>query len=195
MNQRDLLRRAVDSEPVPADLNAIVRTRLEQQRAHSWPGVFAGLAACLGMLLAGVNAYTVSMLRVGLDDHVHCGLTRAFPVQAESGEMAAALGPEFSPMVQPLLQKTVGLRLLSAHKCFAGKRQYVHFVFEGNDGLTSVSITEKAALEWLPVQQERKIDGTAVIGFEEDHYLVFVSSPQPRPDLAKNVEEAMGFRL
>ncbi len=195
MNQRDLLRRAVDSEPVPADLSALVRTSLEGHRSRNWLGLLAGLAACCVLLVAGLNVYTVSVLRVGLNDHVHCGLGRNFPVQAESNEMAAALGPEFGPMVQPMMQKTSGLRLISAHKCFVGKRQYIHFVFEGSDGLTSVSITEQAGLEWLPVQQEREIDGQAVIGFEDDHYMVFVSSAQPKPDLAKNVEEVLGFRL
>jgi len=194
MNQRELLRRAMDSESVPRDLRARVQGHLEERRWGIAP-LLAGALACLGFLFAMTRVYDAAMLRVGLIDHVHCGLGNNYPKQNSQAEMAQAVGTEFAPILGPLAQKSGGLKLISAHRCSAGHRDYVHFIFAGPDGLTSVSLTKKQGAEWLPTQLRRKLDEISVTGFEEEDYLVFVSSAAPKEELTAALPELLTLRI
>ena len=194
MNERELLRRAIDAEPVPGDLRARVQGHLEERRWGIAP-LLAGAFACLGFLFVITQVYTVSLLRVGLIDHVRCGIANNYPKQNSQAEMALAVGLDFSPILGTLTQKSGGLTLISAHRCTAGNRDYVHFIFTGPDGLTSVSLTKKQGVEWLPTQLRRKVDGISITGFEEDDYLVFVSSATPKEDLTSALPEILALRI
>lgn len=197
MTDRELLRRAVENEPVPRDLQARVRTSLEQKKRRWMFVPLSGLAvACLALLFTTAQAYTVAMLRTGLADHVQCGLGHQFPVQDSEAEMASSVGPEFAPLIQPISRRNGGLRLVSAHRCSVKDREYVHFVFRSpDDTLTSVSLTKKRSFEWIPGQQRRRIDGISVLGFEEDDYMVYISSREPQEELARNLPQILTYRL
>lgn len=194
MNLRELFRRANDPESVPRDLRTRVQGHSKERRWGIAP-LLAGALACLGFLFAMTQVYTAAMLRVGLIDHVHCGLGNNYPKQNSLAEMAQAVGTEFAPILSAIAQKSGGLKLISAHRCIAGHRDYVHFIFAGPDGLTSVSLTKKQGAEWLPTQLRRKVDEISVTGFEEEDYLVFVSSVAPKEELTAALPELLTLRI
>ena len=106
---RSRLKAAVNSQPVPPELQARVRRRIQEKSSHSWLGAMgwsrwavamaAGLAVCAGVWLSGsreklpdlanrpaqnayiqrVSASLAAVLKVGLGDHIHCSIFRKYP--------------------------------------------------------------------------------------------------------------------
>ena len=111
MNQR--LQHAFENEPVPRDLEARLRARLARSAPGSGRTALAGAAVLA--VVAGLWQYTThkrldELLRVGLSDHVHCGIAGGYPHMKQRLEMTAGLGPEFAPMLQPVIGRAAAGR-------------------------------------------------------------------------------------
>lgn len=189
MNYRERLRAAVDSEPVPRDLDARVRTRIEGSGARGlWPKLALGLAA-LVMAFGGLNVYTGEMLRVGLRDHVHCAVAGQYPLQTSEAEMRAALGPKLSGMLQPVAASVPGWQLVSAHHCEVEGRRYAHFVFRRGSGLMSLVLTPRHGYERLAGLRRRREGEFSIAGFTSGGYLAYIVSSMPESENTRMAEK------
>jgi hypothetical protein len=153
-------------------------------------------------VIAGLWRYTAhkrldELLRVGLNDHVHCGIAGGYPHMKQRLEMTAGLGQEFAPMLQPLIDRAAEGRATldaveSAHRCTVNGRAYVHIILKRGDTLISVIVTRRTADEAFPrtlaarlirasgveLHQE-SLEGYAVSGFESGRWLGYVVSGLP----------------
>jgi hypothetical protein len=197
VNQQQRLQKAVDNEPVPRDLEARVRTRLGRspRRGTSGWGRLASSIALLVFMLGGTQYYVVTktreLLRVGLDDHVHCAIEGEYPRQTSKAAGIEALGP-YSPMLQPVLDQLAGDSLVSAHRCTVNGRDYVHMILRRNNMLISVIMTRREKADAFPRAIGMRtfeasgipvhggdMSGYAVAGFEAGNYLGYVVSGLP----------------
>jgi hypothetical protein len=193
MNQDERLRRAVNKEPVPRDLEARVRTRLDSSSGGARPrrglSGFGRLLSSLALLvfMLGATQYygvqkTRDLLRVGLDDHLHCAIEGAYPRQAGKAEAMTALGP-YSPMLQPVLDQFPGDSLVSAHRCTVGGRDYVHMILRRDRMLISVILTKRKDGETFPRTiipvHESGLAGYSISSFGAGGYLGYVVSGLP----------------
>jgi hypothetical protein len=187
------LKSALDSEPVPRDLEARVRASLERP-ISPWPRLLPGLAM-LGLMLVflafnGITG-TNELLRVGLRDHLHCAIGGVYPKQdGNRAEMTKALGP-YSLMLQPILDQTPGDPVVSAHRCTIAGRNYVHIIVRREGKLLSVMMTKREKGEAFPrlfssglyskTQSVRdgELDGYSVSGFTAGGYFGYVASSLP----------------
>jgi hypothetical protein len=170
------LQRAVRSVETPpflgARIHAQLQTAAKPSKAPSW--LLAGaLASSLSLGAVGILAYehghlrmtgasqdsyissvgqTIApVMRVGLGDHIHCSVFRKYPNAPKSlKEMAADLGPSFSPLL-PIVREHVPERyqLVMAHRCGYKQRRFVHFTFKNSDALLSIVIARKRDGETL----------------------------------------------
>jgi len=194
MNQDERLRRAVNKEPVPRDLEARVRTRLDSggpRRGLSGFGRLISSLALLVFMLGATQYYAVQktrdLLRVGLDDHLHCAIEGAYPRQAnqgQNGKAAAmtAMGP-YSPMLQPVLDQFPGDSLVSAHRCTVNGRDYVHMILRRDQMLISVILTKRRDGESFPRTiipvHESGLAGYSISSFGAGGYMGYVVSSLP----------------
>jgi len=197
MNQRQRLQKAVDNEPVPRDLEARVRTRLERPSrgaASGW-GRLLSSVALLVFMIGGTEYYAVrkthDLFRTGVDDHVHCAIGGEYPRQTSKAAGIEAMGP-YSPMLQPILDQFPGDSLVSAHRCTVNGRSYVHVIMRRNNMMISVIMTRREKADAYPraigmrVLQASGIPvhtgdmaGYSVAGFEAGNYLAYVVSGLP----------------
>jgi hypothetical protein len=206
-------RDAFENEPVPNDLEAQVRARLAQSqpsRGLDWKPV-AGVSM-LVLVLVLTQYYAgkkiVSLLRIGLDDHVHCAIAGVYPHQTQRVEMIDGLGPQFAPMLQPVIdQASLGRptpdAVQSAHRCTVNGRSYVHIILRRDGVLISVILTRRSSTEVFPraiaarvvhasgiTLHDDSLDGYAVSGFESGAWLGYVISGLPAPE-----NDALSARL
>ena len=183
MKQSELLRRAVDAEPVPRDLEARVRTKLTHRPGVLWGRLLTSFVM-LVMVVGGAQYYTEqkvrALYRVGVADHVHCAIEGAYPHQTERSSMMVDLGP-YAPMLQPILDQSPGDTVESAHRCTVSGRDYVHVILRRGRTLISVILTKRTGAEGFPGKRlrEGKMDGYSVSGFEAGAYLGYVVSALP----------------
>jgi hypothetical protein len=189
MNQQQRLQKAVDNEPVPRDLEARVRTRLEGTSPGSgagW-GRLASSTALLIVMLGGIQYYVVQkthdLLKIGVDDHVHCAIGGEYPRQTDRAEAIKALGP-YSLMLQPILDQFPGDSLVSAHRCTVNGRNYMHIIVRRNNKLISFTMTRRDKAEGFPRAiwmrgRAGNIEGYSATGFEAGNYLGYVVSELP----------------
>jgi hypothetical protein len=149
-----------------------------------------------------VSSRVQEILRVGLIDHVHCTiLFKQWKRLLSFDEMKAktgrsALGPEFIDLV-PVVQAKLGknYKLIQGHRCSANRRQYVHFIVQGQgDILLSVVITQKQdeSFSQADAVAVMKASGIPVYsghqgqletaGFETDRYLGYIVSNLDRKE-------------
>jgi hypothetical protein len=192
VNQQQRLQQAVDNEPVPRDLEARVRTRLESAPARGlsgW-GRLASSVALLVFMLGGTQYYAAQkiheLLQIGENDHVHCAIEGEYPRQTSKAEGLQALGP-YSLMLQPILNQFPGDDLVSAHRCTVNGRAYVHIILRRKGMLISVIMTRHEDGEVFPRAigigkasvHENELGGYAVAGFQAGNYLAYVISGLP----------------
>jgi len=197
MNQQQRLQKAVNNEPVPRDLEAGVRTRLERasRRGASGWGRLLSSVALLVFMVGGTQYYAVQkthdLMRIGVNDHIHCAIEGEYPRQTSKAAGIEALGP-YSPMLQPILDQFPGDSLVSAHRCTVNGRSYVHMILRRNNMLISVIMTRREKADAYPraigmrVVQASGIPvhagdmaGYSVAGFEAGNYLGYVVSGLP----------------
>jgi hypothetical protein len=199
MSNENRLRTALDSEPVPRDLEAKVRAKLEQPAATPWPRLVSSFALLLA-LVGGLQVFrvvqTAQLLRVGLEDHLHCAIGGVYPKQTEKAAMTAAMGP-YSVMLQPILDQMPGDAVVSAHRCTADGRAYVHVIVRRGSTLISVIMTKRKSAETYPRAimsrssiRQSTMEGYSVSGFAAGGYLGYVISglpPEQNGELAERI--------
>jgi hypothetical protein len=177
MNDREMaarLKYAVKSQPVPPELAAKVRVRLDEaqrgRKGWSWMA-WAPVAAALAIAVALGSAYRdghfrftpgqresfmASLLtkvsppmRAGLDDHLHCSVYGNVPKDVpDRGIATQHLPRKFAPMlaiVEAAVPKP--FQLYSAHVCERNRRRFVHFQLKTDSKLLSVIVTRRGAGE------------------------------------------------
>jgi Putative zinc-finger len=205
---RDALRRAVEQQLPPAHLGEAIHRRLRQTRpAFSWPFPsrhwMLALASLAVMVSAGAVAQhtlslrrgrqlVVSVLTLGVSDHVHCAIQgHNYPEVANPpDQLRLKLGPEYAPLLPVVEQKLPGFEVLEAHICTVpgSPRKYVHFIARGRGTILSVILTKRDE-EALPTETrlvaetsggirlyKNHLEGMDVAGFETNDYFGFVVS-------------------
>jgi hypothetical protein len=218
---KQLVRDAVTKEEAPPELVTALRSRLRSER----PSFFAfnavrwTMAAAAVLLLAIVGVGSLQwvrtgqlgdndgvfptltvrvreLLRVGLNDHVHCAvLLQRWKQFVSFDEMKAStgprsLGPEFIDLV-PAVEAKLGpeYKLIQGHRCVTNDRRYVHLILTGKNGaIVSLVITEKNKESFsqsdavavvrssgIPIYRDRQ-GILEVAGFESDKYFAYVVS-------------------
>jgi hypothetical protein len=145
--------------------------------------------AMLALVIGGVSFYSVrktnDLLEIGVNDHVQCVIAGTYPRQTQRAEMLQALGTQFAPMLQPLLDALgPDCNIVSAHQCMAAGRAYTHMIFQRGPATVSVILTRRSDQEVFPrmlsALHEGSQDGYSVAGFESGGYLAFIISELPR---------------
>jgi hypothetical protein len=148
---RRWLRDAVREVPVPAGLGQRVRDRLRQPKQPQAKKLFlmaiaASLALCVGVFRFSDSSRR--LLRVALDDHLHCAVI-LHPVPRVASE--ANQLPDRLKGLEGLLQERVppAFALILAHECREQGRNFVHLTFGDGRHLLSVLITRRERGESL----------------------------------------------
>ena len=204
----DRLRSAFDNEPVPNDLEARLRARLDQTPQGAGISRWWLVAACLAMLAIaiGISQHAAqkkitALLGIGVSDHVHCAVAGVYPHQTRRVEMIDGLGPQFAPMLEPVVERASAGRpkpdaVESAHRCTVNGRAYVHIILRRDGMLISVILTRRSDTETFPLVTAARIlhasgnasgiplhdaslDGYSVSGFESGAWLGYVVSGFP----------------
>jgi hypothetical protein len=196
VNENELLRRAIDNEPVPRDLEARVRVRLASPgRAAGWGRLVSSLVM-LVIVVAGVlfvsHRRTSELLALGINDHVHCAIAGNYPRQTMRVEMTEGLGPQFAPMLQPVVEAADMDEIVSAHRCTIMGRSYVHVILRRGRMLLSVILTRRGNGDVFPGEalgrmvhhsevplHNASMAGYSVAGFESGEWLGYVVSAMP----------------
>ena len=194
MNESEMLRKAIAEERVPRDLEARVRTRLARERSIEWRRP-ASSFALLAVVLVGMQVYALQsikkLFRIGADDHVHCAIAGVYPRQTQRVQMELGLGP-FAPMLQPVLDQAGGLPVVSAHRCTAEGRNYVHIILRQDRTLISVVLTRRMQGDTFPraigvrtvhaadiTIHEGMSENYSVAGFQSGDFLAYIVSNLP----------------
>jgi len=87
-------------------------------------------------VLSSVSGQIVSLMRVGLRDHIHCAVFRNYPKKAPSTEeFLHEIGPQYAGLI-PVVRSQIpaSYQMTLAHQCVFDGRQYVHLSLK-NDAL------------------------------------------------------------
>ncbi len=167
-SMKKLLKRAVQSQTVPAHLEAKVRSRLREEAqasvgTKSWPTLpvlalvtAATVAVALWLptvatdrdpsaYIARVSAQASSLMRVGLGDHIHCAIFRKYPRQAPALESLQSELPAAYSRSLEIAQKNVppDFRPYLAHQCRFDGRRFVHLALRKDSQVLSVVIATR----------------------------------------------------
>lgn len=212
------LKSAVLAAPVPAHLEARVRGATRGKAARPRTGLWAVAAAaaviaCVALvhqlrvlsdpeaaILRKTTGRLAAILKAGLRDHLECAVFRKYAKQPlPAAQMASDLGPEFAAL-EPLVQAKLwgDFRVIQAHHCDAGGRQFTHLIVAGGAGgnkIVSVILTRKQPGESLSggIHQEG-VDRFQVVAFESHDYIAYVISDldaQENLQLAANLAPSL----
>lgn len=227
----DRLRRAVRNVPAPPDLEIRIGERLVSSRPRRalWmmPAAVAAAAAVALLVsysqgdfrwtpasresyIASVSYRVVSMMRIGLGDHISCAVFRKYPGHPPApAEFKDDLGPQFAGLVDVVRDHVPReYRLMMAHRCSYHGRQFVHLTWKNGDHLLSLMITRRAPGErfdasgLLPALQEsgipiyqQGVQRFRISAFESGDDLVYLISDLPqRQNSAVMLAMAPGIR-
>jgi hypothetical protein len=223
MQVRSLLQQAVSGEAVPAELKSRIQQRLwsalELPATWSWRSWPLAAAATLALVLGGyavirnwtdpnpsiqsqaslpavVSAQALSILKIGLGDHVRCAVDHRFYERIISPEqMAELLGESYAGMTSVVKSHSPeGYELTVAHRCKVDGRAFVHMILKKPGRFVSLILTEKTG-EFYPSQdrtlesfgvklRQVQIEGFQVAGFETPKHLgYFVSGLEAQENL------------
>ncbi len=130
------------------------------------------------------------LLRVGLNDHVHCAIEEDYAGQHyTSEEMSGELGAEYAGLLPLVKEKAAaGFETIAAHHCAIDERNFVHLILRKDEKILSLVITKKngetfsnrsgialSQSSGVALYQET-IQNYAVAGFETETDLVFFVS-------------------
>jgi hypothetical protein len=152
----------------------------------------------LAVVAGGVTFYSIrksnELFDVGLSGHVHCSVAGTWPHQAQKAGMEAALGSQFGPMLDPVLNATGEKMALAAYQCTVEGRSYFDIVLQRSQALVSVLLTQRKDQEVFPralagaVTQisgiglhESERQGYSVAAFESGAWLGYVVSALTPP--------------
>ena len=173
---RARLQAAARAVEIPSGLESRVRLTLaEAPRATAWNrhlmSIAAGIAVVMGVWLSwqvfSIRAVTgeretyavelsnkvATIMRVGLQQHIHCALQRKEGRPADSREDMDQWLAEYKDLL-PQIRRQVpaSFELLTAHKCKLRGREFVHFQFEDQDKLLSLFIVPKREGESFEIE-------------------------------------------
>lgn len=139
-----------------------------------------------------ISATLSTVLKLGLQDHVHCTIFRKYPENPPTvAQMLSDLGPSYQDLLD-LVKKNIAedYRVIMAHQCSFAGRRYVHVTLKRGTELVSLVITRKQDGEFLPGSSPALTTaGVSVYGataerykiatFDAGRYLAFVVSDLP----------------
>jgi anti-sigma factor (TIGR02949 family) len=164
---RQRLRGAVRGVEAPPNLVSAIDRRLRpvsrSRRRHTGLMAFAAAAlvtVCIAAWQYGrrpaaptsqdaylqhVSAGVAQIMRVGLNDHVHCAVFRKYPAQPPSLQhMTALLGPQYADLEAVFAAHLPpGLKVVMAHRCSYRGRRYVHLIARDGARLVSLVIARR----------------------------------------------------
>jgi len=216
---RGRLKQAVDSSPAAPYLQTKVLARVRASKPKAtWLGMpryFVALAAMLVMTvgvtaiayqlghlrlptgmqesyIASISSRVGAIMRVGLGDHVHCGVFRKYSKANEPSlqKMESDLGPDYKGLLQVVAPHVPdGFRVVQGHRCRYHGRQFVHLIMKSDGQLISVVIAHKQNGETfrnstlvpviehggLPIYHD-DVQRFDITGFETRSHLVYLVS-------------------
>lgn len=222
---RGRLRGAVRGVTATPDLQAAIRHSIRQNRppassSHIYRTalpIAAALIVCLSAAIAyrlgylrltkgaqesyvaSISAPIPGIMRVGLGDHVHCAVYKAFSKQHPTLEQMAQDMGQYKDLT-PIIMKEIpaGYRVEMAHQCRYHGRRFVHVTLRKGFTLVSIVISRKGEGEsfekgqLIPILTESGISiyetpaqRFDVSGFETRDYLVYVVSNLRQQDNLK----------
>jgi hypothetical protein len=197
-----MLKQAVGSENAPAALRSRIQREIQAARPARSNWVLAAAAAIvLGLggymalqwfgarQMANPHPALAAVLRVGLDDHIHCAVGTWYRGREFSDErMARDLGPQFAGLA-PMVKSVVpaDMKMLVAHQCQVNGRNFVHFILQKQDRTFSLIITRKDGESFADVAggsslnsgvriHESRMQNFEVAGTETRDFLVYFIS-------------------
>ncbi|PWT90677.1 MAG: hypothetical protein C5B56_05065 [Proteobacteria bacterium] len=182
---RSRLQTAVRETPLPTDLEERVRARLRETRNTGrtpWlMAIAAAIVACAvpwaALQYRPLPARLLAVMRVGLDNHVHCAVIRQ---RSNPARDVDKLAPEYKPVLAAVRDRVPpGMQLAVAHECHFDGRTFIHMTFRGDGHLLSVIVTRKRDGEALAGLHAAVLDGYPVAGDEAGGFLVFAVSDLP----------------
>lgn len=225
---RGRLKKAVDNSPAAPYLQTkvLARVRASQPKA-TWLGIpryFVALAAMLvvtvgvtttayqlGHLrfttkmqesyITSISSRVAGIMRVGLGDHVHCGVFRKYSKANEPSlqKMESDLGPDYKGLLPAVTAHVPdGFRVVLGHRCKYHGRQFVHLTMKSDRQLISIVIAHKQNGETfrnsmlvpiiehggLPIYHD-DVQRFDITGFETRSHLVYLISDAPATDNRK----------
>jgi len=145
--------------------------------------------------ISSISPQTVPVMRVGLQQHVHCAVFRKASAFPSPAQMAEWLGPSFQkiiPVVESHLPR--GFHVVDAHRCTYHDRQYVHLAATDGKRLLSLLITDReqgeafeSDLRAVAAQSGVRLYSSGVqrfslAGFETPGHLVYLVSDLDNSD-------------
>lgn len=195
---RQQLQRAMRQTEVPPHLEMRIRAGIRVERREGfrpprWLAVAAAVAVVAGASLtiayqlgqlrittasqesyvASVSQRVVSIMRVGLRDHIHCAVFRKYPKTAPLlQEVAAELDPKHHGLLTAVREQVPpDYQVLMAHECRYKGREYLHLALRRESRLLSVVVAAKQ-------NGERFADSGLVPAMTQAGVLVYTSDVQ-----------------
>jgi anti-sigma factor (TIGR02949 family) len=133
-----------------------------------------------------------SVVRVAMNDHIHCAVFRAYPKNPPPREqMVSDMGPAFKDLIAIVRDKIPQrYRLEQAHRCTVRGRHYMHMIFRNESALISLIATVRRPGESLAQMAEPEgaalriasVDQYQIAAFNAGAFLAYVISDLPKGD-------------
>ena len=216
MNMANRVRVAHESVTLPPGLETRIRAaiRAGERQPRAWRGaslwmtaaaalimtLSLGVAYQLGHLrwtqaaqdsyLAAMSNRVASILRVGLRDHIHCGVYGKYAKTPSREQFVADLGPEYKDLLDVVgRQAPAGYQIVAGHKCSYQGRKFAHLVMKGDGRMLSLVVARKEDGESFTTEQllpafsqshthffQAQAQRFAISAFETDRHLVYTVS-------------------
>ena len=213
---KELLRGAVLKDSAPTDLQARIRRRIRKDSSANWQRWMLAAAAMIALIAGGsgmlqllkrgapvtsdaisaLGSADAQLLKIGLDDHVHCAVDSGFANRVfTEEEMLEKLGPDFSGLVTMVQEKAPeNYRVAVGHRCKFNGREYIHLILKSPGTALSLVLTRKNGESFsidtaatiiessgVPIHETR-IKDFEIAGFETGDFLAFVVSDLGRKE-------------
>jgi anti-sigma factor RsiW len=182
---RARLQHAVRETPLPSGLEGRVRSRLWESRKSSRTPWLMAIAATIVVCAVPwaalqdrpLSAQLLAVMRIGLNDHVHCAVIRQ---RSNPARGVDKLAPAYKPVLAAVRDRVPsGMQLAVAHECHFDGRTFIHMTFRNDGHLLSVIVTRKRDGEAFAGLRTAVLDGHPVAGTESGGFLVYTVSDLP----------------
>jgi anti-sigma factor RsiW len=142
--------------------------------------------------ISTISSNVVSILRAGLQDHVHCSVFRKWPKQTPAvAELVREMEPQYRPVAQAVERSMpAGYQIIQAHQCGYNGRRFIHVAMRSDEGkLVSLVLARKQAGETFEANALRpvltrpnfalygaSVQRFQIAGFETGEFLAYVVS-------------------